>query len=120
MSNTPWYLDALKQGVEAAENMNIHPNLKQAAIDQGICQAGYDAPITPIDGCCADKCKVFLDGSYRRGCKDTVDKVLELIDNECRDEENGKIIDRSIVYIKAQDLYKAVKELKSERADGND
>ncbi len=41
---------------------------------------GYDAHITPIDGCCADKCKEFLDGSYRRGCYVTIDRVLEIID----------------------------------------
>lgn len=40
---------------------------------------GYDAPITPIDGCCADKCKAVLDASYRRGCKDTVARFIKII-----------------------------------------
>lgn len=76
----------------------VDPSMRQAAIDQGIRPAGYDSPITEEpqemlnffatqgkyakryeEQCCAEKCRAFLDGSYRRGCKNTVEKVLECI-----------------------------------------
>lgn len=53
--------------------------------------AGYDSPIT--DPCCADKCKAFLDGSYRRGCKDTVARVIEILHR--RQEEREQLQDMS-------------------------
>lgn len=31
--------------------------------------------------CCAEKCRAFLDGSYRRGKVDTVEKVLKILDS---------------------------------------
>ena len=70
----------------------VHPSMEQAAIDQGIRPAGYDAPITPIDGCCADKCKAFLDASYRKGCKDTVARFIEIIHR--RQEEREALHDK--------------------------
>ena len=53
---------------------------------------GYDAPITPIDGFCADKCKAFLDASYRKGCKDTVARFIEIIHR--RQEEREQLHDK--------------------------
>ena len=46
--------------------------------------------------------------------EDVIKEVLELIDEECRDVENGKIIDRGMVYISARDLYRAVEALRGE------
>lgn len=88
MSNTPWYLDALKQGIEAAENMNTHPDLKQAAIDQGIRPAGYDAPITGWSQLTTDQLFDLHKGIHDRAVKDTVDKVLEIIE-ELKEMEDG-------------------------------
>ena len=42
--------------------------------------------------CCADKCKAFLDASYRKGQVDTRNKMLKLIEEQrfyCRASVNN-------------------------------
>lgn len=73
--------DVIHKTIDGYET-TVHPSMEQAAIDQGIRPAGYDAPITPIDGCCAYKCKAFLDGNYRRGQVDARNKMLKLIEQQ--------------------------------------
>ena len=85
MSNIPWYLNALKQGIEAAENMNIHPDLKQAAIDQGIRPAGYYDPNTGWSCLSTDKLVDLHKGIYDRAVKDAVDRMLEILDRHAKD-----------------------------------
>lgn len=48
--------------------------------------AGHNAPIT-ADPCCADRCKAFLDGSYSRGCKDTVARFIEILHRRQEERE---------------------------------
>lgn len=72
----------------------VDPSMMQAALDQGIRPVGYDSPITEEpQACCADRCKVFLDGSYRRGQVETIEKVLEIIDDNLPEGEIWKEYD---------------------------
>ena len=122
MSNIPWYLDALKQGIEAAEKMNIHPDLKQAAMDQSMRPEGYDSPITRWSQLTTDQLFDLHKGIHDRAVKDTVDKVLEILDTAHFDLDDSAL--ERDVYMRVSEyrkwMKKAVKELKSERPDGND
>ncbi len=100
----------------------VHPSMEQAAIDQGIRPAGYDAPITGWGQLTTDQLVDLHKGIHDRAVKDAVDRVLEIIETAHFDLDDSAL--ERDVYMRVSEFRKwmkeAVKELAGEGTDGND